>query len=310
MSSGGRLGAVGGTRIADGDESDQFVAAIGVLTSGVLQVAVSAGVATFSTYAATATRIPFGSGTNGGLTDSANLVYDSANVRVGIGMTPVHNLTVNDPANTFTAISLYNSNANAANRTWLLTSNFSAFGDFHIRQSTLIGGNPISAGTSCIAISAGRAVTIGGGTGTVLVDTVGRLSGTALHNNGSSPTGTTNQYVASGTYTPTLTGVTNVAASTARKCQWIRVGNVVSVSGSFDIDPTAAAATALGISLPIASNLALATDLGGTMAGDSSAAIEAGAIRGDAANDRAEVTYTAVNVANHTCSFSFQYEVL
>jgi len=142
------------------------------------------------------------------------------------------------------------------------------------------------------------------------VTTGGRFYGKALHNNGGSVTGTANQYVASGTYTPTLTGVTNVAASTARKCQWIRVGNVVSVAGSLDVDPTAAAATLLGISLPIGSALALATDLGGTAAGDSSAAEAAASIRGDAANDRAELSYVAINTANHTMFFHFQYEVL
>lgn len=138
----------------------------------------------------------------------------------------------------------------------------------------------------------------------------GRWYGTALHNNAGAVTGTTNQYMASGTYTPTLSNTTNVAASTARKCQWIRVGNVVSVSGSADIDPTAAAATLMGISLPIASNLALATDCGGTAAGDQAAAIEAAAVRGDATNDRCEFSYTAVNIANHTIFFHFQYEVL
>lgn len=142
------------------------------------------------------------------------------------------------------------------------------------------------------------------------ITTDGRVFGKALHNNAGSLTGTANHYVASGTYTPTLTGVTNVAASTARKCQWIRVGRVVHVSGSLDIDPTAAAATALGISLPIGSNLALATDLGGTAAGDQAAAEAAASIRGDAANDRAELSYVAVNVNNHTMYFSFSYEVL
>lgn len=44
--------------------------------SGVQQTVISAGVATFNTFAATVNRIPRGSGTNGGLTDSAGLLYD------------------------------------------------------------------------------------------------------------------------------------------------------------------------------------------------------------------------------------------
>lgn len=152
-------------------------------------------------------------------------------------------------------------------------------------------------------------ITANNGGGQLSVEPDGRVWGNHIHNTGT-VTGTTSQYLASGTYTPTLTNTTNVAASTARKCQWIRVGNVVSVSGSADIDPTAAAATLMGISLPIASNLALATDCGGTAAGDQNAAIEAAAVRGDATNDRCEFSYTAVNLANHTIFFHFQYEVL
>ena len=45
----------------------------------------------------------------------------------------------------------------------------------------------------------------------------------------------------------------------------MRVGDVVTVSGQFDIDPTTpAVATLLGISLPIASAFTTAYQLGGT----------------------------------------------
>src|SRR3989304_10106925 len=58
----------------------------------------------------------------------------------------------------------------------------------------------------------------------------------------------------SGTYTPTLTNGTNVAASTAFECQWMRIGSVVCVRGKFNLDPTSAnTTTILGISLPVAS---------------------------------------------------------
>ena len=66
-----------------------------------------------------------------------------------------------------------------------------------------------------------------------------------------------------GSYTPTLTGVTNVAASTAYACQWMRVRDVVTVSGKVDVDPTVVGSTKLGISLPIASNLSAAEQCAG-----------------------------------------------
>lgn len=81
----------------------------------------------------------------------------------------------------------------------------------------------------------------------------GRLYGTALHNNAAGMAGTTNEYVGSGTYTPTLTNSANVTGSTAYIAQYIRVGNVVHVTGKVDIDPTATlTATEVRISLPIA----------------------------------------------------------
>jgi hypothetical protein len=137
----------------------------------------------------------------------------------------------------------------------------------------------------------------------------GRLYGTALHNNAGSVTGTTTQYIASGTYTPTLTGVANVAASTAYLCQWIRVGNVVTVTGKADIDPTTTITlTQLGISLPIASNIANPQNCAGTTA--ASAVNEQGAVIGDATNDRAEIDMTPVDVTNQPYYFTFSYTVL
>lgn len=144
----------------------------------------------------------------------------------------------------------------------------------------------------------------------VAVDHDGRLYGTALHNNSGAVTGTTKQYVASGKYTPTLFNTTNVGASTPYEAQWIRVGNVVTVSGRVDVDPTAAgAATVLGISLPIASNLAANEDLAGTACADGVAS-ESAAIYADAANNRAQMVWVTTSAANHGMSFTFTYEVL
>lgn len=139
----------------------------------------------------------------------------------------------------------------------------------------------------------------------------GRLYGLFLHDNAGAVTGTANQYVASGTYTPGLTNVTNVAASTSYKAQWIRVGNVVTVSGKFDVDTTLAAGTAseLGIALPIASNLAAENDLGGVAASDAVAS-EVARIKADAANNRASVVFKAISLANDSYAYTFQYEVL
>lgn len=115
--------------------------------------------------------------------------------------------------------------------------------------------------------------------------------------------------LASGTYTPTLNNTTNVAASTAYSCQFIRTGNVVTVSGRVDVDPTAAGAVLLGISLPFASNLANANECAGSAAA-SGIAGQSAAISGDAANDRASMQWVAVDVTNQPMFFTFTYRVI
>lgn len=114
----------------------------------------------------------------------------------------------------------------------------------------------------------------------------------------------------SGTYTPTLTGVANVAASTAYACQYMRVGNTVHVSGRLDIDPTTTLTlTQLGISLPIASNLGNLEHLAGTSAA-STVTDNPAAIIGDTANNRAQLNYICVDVTNHSMFFTFMYQVI
>jgi hypothetical protein len=122
---------------------------------------------------------------------------------------------------------------------------------------------------------------------------------------------TTDGNIFSGTYTPSLTNATNVAASTAHVCQYMRVGNVVTVSGRVDIDPTTAStATSLGMSLPIASNITAFTQLGGTFCTPALSTNTTGAIRGNLANDRADFEIiVGTDVASRSYHFSFTYLV-
>lgn len=117
-----------------------------------------------------------------------------------------------------------------------------------------------------------------------------------------------NTAIVAGTYTPTLTGVANVAASTPYSCQYARVGSVVTVSGRVDVDPTAATTTQLGISLPVASNLANANECAG--AGNSVNVVIPAAIYGDATNNRAEMAWVATDTANQAVYFTFTYRII
>ena len=70
--------------------------------------------------------------------------------------------------------------------------------------------------------------------------------------------------VKSGTYTPTLAAVYNVASSGSYVCQYMRVGNVVTVGGAVEFAATAANTwTRISISLPISSTFDFSTRAGG-----------------------------------------------
>jgi hypothetical protein len=115
--------------------------------------------------------------------------------------------------------------------------------------------------------------------------------------------------ISSGVYTPTWTIVANLDAITGFQCQYIRVGDVVTVGGQVSIDPTSAAVVCRAwATLPIASNLASTADCMGVIASASFG--EAGAILGDTTNDASELFLLAVSAANHTCGFSFTYRVI
>lgn len=110
-------------------------------------------------------------------------------------------------------------------------------------------------------------------------------------------------------YTPTLTNVANLDASTAYETLVARVGSFVIHCGRVDVDPTAAGNTQLGISLNVASNLGAPEDLNG-VAFASGIAGQGAAIRGDAANNRAEMVWVAVDTTNQPMYFIFAYEVI
>lgn len=121
--------------------------------------------------------------------------------------------------------------------------------------------------------------------------------------------GTVLPTLATGTYTPSLTNTTNIDASTAFACQYMRVGNVVTVSGKVQIDTTTTGSTVMGISLPIASTFATDNLCAGTGVSTSSTTTEAGRILGDTTNNRALWSHNAVTVTNLTWGFTFTYLV-
>lgn len=113
----------------------------------------------------------------------------------------------------------------------------------------------------------------------------------------------------SGTYTPTLTNTTNVAASTAYQCQYNRNGDWVGVSGKVSIDPTSTGDTVLGISIPIPSAFSQEFHAGGTAVAYAVAGLSA-AIYADATNDRLILRFTAVDTSNRDFFFMVGYSII
>lgn len=147
------------------------------------------------------------------------------------------------------------------------------------------------------------------GTQVCLFDTDKLTLAAGYHVTSATATGTT-PAIQSGTYTPTLTNTTNITSSTSNAdVRWVRVGNVVTVSGGVTVRPAGAGTCALGISLPIASSLAASTELSGVV---SYTVLAAGTVIGDATNDRATASFSASadpGIEAPT-TFIFQYEVL
>lgn len=111
-----------------------------------------------------------------------------------------------------------------------------------------------------------------------------------------------------GTYTPTLTGVANVNASTAYPLNWYRVGNTVTVAGRVNIEAaTALLLTTLRVSLPIASNFTDANQAGGSGSCDATQATFA--VKSDATNDNLLISFNVGNIDNAAFYFTATYKI-
>jgi hypothetical protein len=120
--------------------------------------------------------------------------------------------------------------------------------------------------------------------------------------------------IEAGTYTPTITNSLNVTSSTAKVTQYSRVGNVVTVAGSFDAVVTADSTdTAVELTLPIASDFASSFQAGGTgVFYGSSQSAEAHATASNSSNKIRFEWETPVGMAgnNRTMTFSVTYLIV
>lgn len=112
----------------------------------------------------------------------------------------------------------------------------------------------------------------------------------------------------SGTYTPTGTGVANIDSVTPGLATWMRVGDIVSVSGFMAVNHTTLGdATVVRLSLPVASALAAQDDLGGACGAQDTLG---GMVEADDTNDEALFRWEAPTSASRFVGYSYQYRVL
>lgn len=112
-----------------------------------------------------------------------------------------------------------------------------------------------------------------------------------------------------GVYTPTATPVVNVTSTTMSPCQWMRVSDMVTVSGRLEVTPTGAGTSQFEIDLPVASNFSQVYQCAGAGAVITAVAIPV-AVQAVVANDTALITLTAPDATSRTFSFSFTYRVI
>lgn len=116
----------------------------------------------------------------------------------------------------------------------------------------------------------------------------------------------------SGTWTPTCVGTLNTDSNpTAGLCRFIRMGNIVGVSGFMSVDPTAAGSTTFRFTTPTdhPSDFADAGGASGSISTGAAASSVGGALYSNAANNDLEISFRAGSGSSHTISFSGHYTV-
>lgn len=117
--------------------------------------------------------------------------------------------------------------------------------------------------------------------------------------------------LASGTYTPTITGTSNVDSTTSYAWQYLRVGSVVTASGRVNINATTATSlTTFRISLPVASNFANDNELAGSGHERNSSTQSGVTVSADITNNEATCTYRATASTDISLFIMFTYLII
>jgi hypothetical protein len=130
---------------------------------------------------------------------------------------------------------------------------------------------------------------------------------------GTPPTWETVTAATSGFRTPTATNDANIDASTPQEEQWQRIGSIVTVWGTIEVDATVAGiTTTLFLDFPFASAISSQTQVTGGQitAQTTTGTIGVGYIIASVANDNAILNLTPSGTSAITYSYSYSYRIL
>jgi hypothetical protein len=115
----------------------------------------------------------------------------------------------------------------------------------------------------------------------------------------------------SGTYTPTLTNVSNATSISSRQSLWTRDGNIVTCSVAFDSGcTTAGTEITLRVTLPVASNIDIYDLIGAGAFRVSGTVFGPVRVYGDATNDEAVCAWVSSATLIAKCTVVFSYPVI
>lgn len=118
--------------------------------------------------------------------------------------------------------------------------------------------------------------------------------------------------LAAGTYTPTVTNITNSGTPSADVCKYSRVGNIVTVSGRISVTPASTGSTSWRVSLPVASTFTGNADAMGTLVSSNASTMDGSgyvaAFLGSGSNT-IQMDMNCLSASLTLVSFTVQYEV-
>jgi hypothetical protein len=139
--------------------------------------------------------------------------------------------------------------------------------------------------------------------------TVDKTGGVTIARTTVTTPATTDGNVFSGTYTPTLSNLVNISASSTYVCQYMRVGNIVTVSGKITIVSSSTTTNTFNMSLPIPSNFSAQEQCAGSFS-NGNASGSSFTIFADVANDNAFFSMRPGVASSNDYCFSFTYQVI